>query len=427
MNTKLGKVISIATVVWIVSFFSAMAGENNWTHFRGSRLDGISSQSVPTIWNDSTNILWQVPVAGKGWSSPVIFDQQLWISTASHDGKKMSAVCLNTLSGAIIFDIELFYSDTIYSIHATNSYATPTPSIEEGFVYVHFGATGTACIDTKNGQLVWQRTDLKCEHVQGPGSSPIIYKNLLILHMEGTDVQYLVALDKKTGETVWQTYRPESIYEKLAPIGRKAYITPIIVNVNGHDLLISNGSAMCAAYNPETGEEIWRIVQGEDSSVSMPFSENGTVFFYTGFVTNSDDEKHAELLAVNPNGNGDLTQSNILWRFQSPILQLLTPVMKDGLIYTIDTRNVLYCIDAKTGAEIYSLKRRQKYNSSPVYANGYIYFTSVKGETLVLKAGKDLQIVAENKLPGQVYATPAIAQHSIFIRTDSHLYCIGQK
>jgi outer membrane protein assembly factor BamB len=238
-------------------------------------------------------------------------------------------------------------------------------------------------------------------------------------------VQFLVALNKRTGETVWKTERPVKVYEPLAPIGKKAYITPIIVNVKGQDLLISNGSAVCCAYNPNTGEEIWRFAEGEDSTIAMPIAENGLVYFYPGFITEANGDKIAELIALNPDGKGDVTKTNVLWKFKSPILQLLTPLIKDGLIYTIDTRNVLYCLDAKTGAEIYSRKLKQKYNSSPVYANGNIFFTSVKGETLVLKAGRELQIVAENKLPGEVYATPAVVRNSIFLRTDSKLYRIS--
>jgi len=419
--------ISIA-ILLIISIQSANAQPDNWTHFRGSSLNGISEgTNAPVHWNDSTNILWKTEIKEKGWSSPVVFGDQVWLTSAADDGKKMVGICLNINSGEKIFNVDIFKSDSIYPKHSINSYATPTPCIEDGFVYLHFGSTGTASVDTQNGTIVWKRTDLKCEHVQGPASSPILYKNLLILHLEGTDVQYLIALNKRTGQTVWKTERPTAVYEPLVPIGKKAYTTPIIVNVNGKNLLISNGSAVCCAYNPETGEEVWCVVEGEDSTIAMPLAENGIVYFYPGFISPAEGEKVAELLAVNPDGKGDITQTNILWKFKSPILQLLTPLIKNGLIYTIDTRNVLYCLDAKTGVEVYSKKLKQKYNSSPIYANGNIYFTSVKGETMVLKAGRELQIIAENKLPGEVYATPAIARNSIFFRTDSKLYRIGTK
>ena len=167
-------------------------------------------------------------------------------------------------------------------------------------------------------------------------------------------------------------------------------------------------------------------IQGEDSSIAMPITEDGIVYFYPGLVTGSDGQKFTELIAVDPGGTGEISGTNILWRFRSPILQLLSPLIKDGLIYTIDTRNVLFCLGAKTGAIIYSRRLKQKYNSSPVYANGMIYFTSVKGETMVIKAGNQFQIIAENKLPGEVYATPAIAGNSIFLRTENSLYRIGK-
>lgn len=324
------------------SFFTVNA-QDNWTHFRGSNLNGISDAGlVPILWNDSTNILWKTDIEGKGWSSPVVFGNQVWVTTATGSGKNMSGVCLDLNSGEIIFNLKLFNPDSIYGKHDVNTYATPTPCIEEGRVYLHFGTYGTACLNTADGSTIWTRTDLNCDHAQGPGSSPFIYKNLLILHIEGTDVQYLVALDKLTGKTVWKTDRPKAVYEPLLPIGKKAYITPIIINVKGRDLLISNGSAVCIAYDPLTGEEVWRIVQGEDSTIASPVSENGIVYFLPGFVTGADGEKSAELLAVNPDGKGDIAATNILWRFRLPVLQLSTPLIKDGLIYMIDTRNMLY-------------------------------------------------------------------------------------
>lgn len=412
----------------IAAAFSSLpiiAQNDNWTHFRGSHLNGISdSKEAPIHWSDSTHILWKTDIDGKGWSSPVVFGNQVWVTTATGEGKDMSGICLDLNTGKIIYNLKLFQPDTTYPKHDVNTYATPTPCIEEGFVYLHFGTYGTACVSTATGKTVWKRTDLNCDHAQGPGASPIIYKNLLILHIEGTDVQFIVALDKLTGKTVWKTDRPKALYDPLEPIGKKAYITPIIINLKGKDLLISNGSAVCIAYEPETGKEIWRIAQGVDSSISMPFTENGIVYFYPGFVVGSDGEKYLELLAVNPDGTGDIARTNILWRFKSPVLQLLTPLIKDGLIYTVDTRNMFYCLDAKTGNELYSKKINKRYNASPVYAGGKIYFFSVRGEAMVIKAGKEFQIVAENKLPGEVFATPAIVRSSILFRNDKSLYRI---
>jgi len=428
---KIRHLTLIITYIYFLLFgfnqATANAQESNWTQFRGSHLNGISGDTlVPFSWNDTTNIIWKTDIRGRGWSSPVVFGNQVWVTTATVDGKEMSGICIDFKSGKQLFDILLFKQDSIYGKHAVNTYATPTPCIEQGYVYLNFGSSGTACVNTDSGQVVWTRDDLKCEHMQGTGASPILYRDLLILHYEGTDHQFIVALNKKNGTTVWRSERPSECYERLAPVGKKAYVTPIVINVEGKDLLISNGAAVCIAYEVETGKEVWRVVQGEDSTIAMPFSEDGVVFFYTSFITPDAGEKYAELLAADPKGLGDITKTNVLWRLKSPVLQLLTPLIKDGIIYTVDSRNNLIVIDSCTGATLYSKKLKNRYNSSPVYAGGRIYFTSVKGETFVLQAGRTLQVVSENKLPGEVYATPAIVQNSILIRNEFSLYRIGQ-
>ncbi len=398
-----------------------------WTHFRGSDLRGISlDKSAPVSWTERDNIAWKSPMEGRGWSSPVAYNAQVWYTDATRDGKEMFAICTDFNTGENLFNVKVFQPDTLYRKHSINSWATPTPCIEKDYVYVHFGRYGTACLSTMTGEIIWSRTDLQCEHVQGPASSPIIYKDMLILHMEGSDIQYIVALDKSSGETVWKTERPAEIMDKLEWIGKKAYITPLIVKVAGQDLLISNGAAVCIAYDPETGKEVWRIVQGEDSTISMPTEEDGIIYFYTGFVTPPGGDPYAELLAVDPDGQGDIATSNILWRVKSPVLQLLTPLVKDGLLYTIDSEGSMLCLYAKTGETVWSEKLKGKYNSSPVYIAGHIYFNSIQGETLVIKEGRELEIVARNQLDGEIWATPAVVDGAILMRTSKYLYKIQQ-
>lgn len=418
----------LALCLAILSFTCCCQSDSgDWTHFRGSRLDGIShDEQAPVSWTGTENIAWKSATEGRGWSSPVVFEDQIWYTTATPDGKEMFAVCTDFNTGQKLFHIRVFQPDTVYRKHAINSYATPTPCIEKDYVYVHFGRYGTACLSTVTGQVIWSRTDLACEHVQGPASSPVLYKDKLILHMEGSDVQYIVALDKSSGGIRWQRDRPKECYDPLEWIGKKAYITPLVVTVNGKDLLISNGAAVCIAYDPETGKEIWRIVQGEDSTIAMPAEENGIIYFYTGFVTPPGGDPYAELLAVDPDGRGDIAASNILWRVKSPPLQLLTPVVKDGLIYTIDSEGTLLCIDAKTGETVWSEKLKGKYNSSPVWIAGNVYFSSTRGETLVIKEGRELEIVARNTLEGEIWATPAVVNGSILMRTSKYLYRIRQ-
>lgn len=397
---------------------------HHWTHFRGSSLNGIAEgENYPVDWSDSSSVAWMAPVAGRGWSSPVVYDNQVWLTSATADGRRMFAVAIDLATGSEIFNIDLFSPDTVYARHAVNSYATPTAAIEEGRVYVHFGRYGTACIDTHTGARVWARTDLQCNHVQGPGSSLFLHGEKLIIHMEGTDIQRIYALDKHTGETIWIAKRNPEFYDHLDDIGKKAYITPIVISSGGKELLISNGSAVCNAFDMETGEEVWYIPQGEDSTISMPVESNGVIYFYTSFVTTEGGERYCELWAVDPEGEGDLT-GNILWRKQYPILQLLTPVIRDGLLYTVDTRGILHCIDAVTGKTVYSEKLGGKFNASPVWAEGNIYLHSTRGETYVVRAGRSFTLVAKNKLPGEIWATPAFVDGSILIRTSSGLYKI---
>ncbi len=264
----------------------------------------------------------------------------------------------------------------------------------------------------------WNISRVRAHHL-------LIYKDKLIVHMEGSDMQYIVALDKKTGETLWKTDRPKELYDHLEYIGKKAYITPIIVKTNGRDLMISNGSAVCIAYDPETGQEVWRIVYGEDSTIAMPTEENGIVYYYTGFETDSAGERRTLLMAVDPDGEGDIQKTNILWSVETPILQLLTPLVKDGLLYTVDSRGDLLCLDTSNGSTLWSEGMKGKFHSSPVFCSGNLYFSSTRGYTYVLEAGREKKNISENKLEGEIWATPAIAGGAILIRTSKYLYKIA--
>ncbi|MCP3927840.1 MAG: PQQ-binding-like beta-propeller repeat protein [Bacteroidetes bacterium] len=401
---------------------------SHWTHFRGSELNGIAlKEEVPLTWNDSTNVIWKTPIPGRGWSSPVVFGNKIWMTSEENNGKQLYAVCADLNTGGIEYNLKLFEPDSVYRRHSVNTYATPTPCIEEGFVYVHFGRYGTACLRTEDGTTVWERSDLECKHIQGPGSSPIIHKDKLILHMEGSDIQYIVALNKTNGETLWRTERPKELYDSLEYIGKKAYITPIVLDVNGKHLMISNGSAACIAYDVESGKEVWRIVRGEDSTISMPTEEGGLVYYYTGYIASGVGDRYAELFALDPNGEGDITDTHIVWRIKTPELQLLSPLVKDGILYTIDTEAKMMCLDAKTGESFWEEKLKGKYNSSPVYSNGHLFFSSTKGETIVIKEGREKQIVGTNKLEGEIWASPAVVDNSLLIRTSKFLYRIGEK
>ena len=212
-----------------------------WTEFRGPNGTGtVADTMVPTVWSETQAVKWKTPIPGRGWSSPVIWGNQIWMTSATEDGKQMFVYCVDKQTGKVLHQRLLFENATTEPIHETNSYASPTPVIEAGRVVVHFGTYGTACIDTKTFKTIWQRRDLKCQHSVGPGSSPILYNNRVILTFEAIDVQYMIALDMKTGDTVWKTPRSTKLSQVSAE-ERKAFSTPIIVQVNNQPMLISAG------------------------------------------------------------------------------------------------------------------------------------------------------------------------------------------
>lgn len=423
---KTGKLLAAALILFTFSLnITAQDNTRQWTHFRGNDLNGIVEEGeYPTHWSDSTNIAWKTVIRGKGWSSPVVYGEQIWCTSATKDGKEMFAVCMDYTSGKITKEIPLFQPDTLYRIHSVNSFATPTPAIEEGFLYAHFGRHGTACLDTETGEKVWERTDLQCEHIQGPGASVFLYENMLILHMEGIDRMRIYALDKESGETIWVAERNEKWYEGIDEIGRKAYVTPIVINVDGRELLISNGSCVCDAFDVHTGELVWYIPRGEDSTISMPVESDGKLYFYSGFETRDDGEKSCDLICVDPKGSGDIT-SNIIWSRTSPMLQLQTPVISDGLIFTVDSKSLLMCLDANTGETIWEEKLKGKYHSSPTWADGKIYINATREKTFVYRASKSKEFLAENILQGEIWATPAFLEGGILLRTSKYLYKIN--
>jgi len=409
--------------------FSTMAvAQLSWTHLRGNELDGhADGTGYPVIFSENQNLVWKTAVEGLGWSSPVVWNKQIWLTTATRKGDKMSAICIDFDSGEIIRDILLFEPREIQRMHATNSYATPTPAIEEGYVYVHFGTYGTACINTDDFSVVWSRTDMNCEHMQGAASSLFLYGDMLIVHIEGTDTQYIASLNKKTGETIWQTHRPEEFYRDVTPVYKKAYTTPLVVTVDGREQLISNGAQMCFAYDVQTGEEIWSVWYGYDSTVGMPLAYGGLVFFNSGWIFQENTPNFVKFFAVDPRGKGDVSKTHVVWESDQDIPQISTPVIVDGKIYMIHERGVITCLDALTGKVIWKDKLPGQFNASPVYAGGHLYISEVRGTVFVIKPGDQFIPVAENKLEEVLKATPAFVGGSIIMRSENHLYRFALK
>lgn len=415
-----------ASTIVSVAFFSACSSlaQANWPDWRGPTSDGRSDATgLPLTWSETENILWKTPIHNLGHSTPVVWGDQIWLTTATKDGRALYAVCIDLNTGAVVHDIEVFQPTEPQRINPNNSYATPSVVVEEGRAYVHYGTFGTACLDSKTGDVLWRRTDLNCDHLQGPASSPVLFDDLVILHFEGIDVQFIAALDKKTGNTVWRINRPPEIYDNVEPVFlRKAYHTPVIVEVDGKAQLVSNGALLVTGHEPQTGKELWRVVYGVDSTISRIVSGHGLFFVNCGGAPNA-----AQLWAVRQGGVGDVTESHVVWKMTEDVPLEGSPVLVGDLLYTMSDRGVLICLEAKTGKTVWTERLSGNYGASLLYADNRIYISSMQGKTTVIEPGPTFRVLAVNELDGGFWASPAVADESLLLRTKTHLYRIQRK
>jgi len=389
----------------------------NWPQFRGPAGDGVSDATgLPVSWTENQNVTWKTAIHGRGWSSPVLDGERIWMTTATEKGHELFVVAVDLKTGKMVHDIKLFEVVRPNEINSLNSYASPTPVVETGRVYVHFGEYGTACLDTANGQVLWERRDLPCEHIVGPGSSPIVFDNLLLFHMGGGQEQYVVALDKKTGKTVWKKNRSID-YQGIRPDLRKAFSTPLMVEYQGEPQMVSLAAQGVIAYEPRTGRELWKVRFKGFSNAARPVAENGLVFISTGF-------SRARLWAVRLGGNGDVTQSHVAWKRDRDVPIKPSPILVDGLLYMVSDGGKVTCMEAATAKLIWQEKISGQYSASPICAAGRLYFSNQTGRTTVIAAGRKYKTLAINELDAGCMASPAIVGNVMILRTKTHLYRI---
>lgn len=408
---------------------SVSHADDNWNQFRGPHADGTTTATgLPVEFSEgSPEIVWKSPLPGRAWSSPVVWDRQIWVTNAPEvhnlaEGEEklehpleLSAVCFDLDSGKIMHDKVLFRVDKPQFTHVTNSYGSPTPYLEEGRAYIHFGAYGTACLDSATAEVLWERTDLECDHFRGPGSSPVIYGDLLYLTFDGFDQQYIIALNKTTGKTVWKRDRNVD-FGTTDGDAKKAYSTPLLINAGGRPQLISPFASHTIAYEPQTGEPIWTVNHGGMNAAGRPLFGHGLLY-----VTTADGPN--PLVAISPEGTGDLTD-RIAWRSTKSIPKRPSQLLIGDLLFMMNDGGVASCLEAKTGKEVWTKRTEGEYWASPLYAGGLIYCFSQKGEIPVLRAGRKFELVAENKLDDGFLASPAVAGKSLILRSKTHLYRI---
>lgn len=420
--------------VLVVTVFGAgfSIANADWPDFRGPSGDGhVSAKGVKTSiglpwqWSETNNIKWKTPIPHKGWSTPVILGGQVWLTTATPQGHDYFAIGVDLETGKVLHQENVFHTDTPEphgNGASMNSYATSSSVIEPGRVYVHFGSPGTACLDTKTGKVIWKRDDLRCRHYRGASASPVLFEDLLILSFDGADFQYVTALDKQSGKTVWKTDRSvkwndEGSNDSMVREGdhRKAHGTPLIAKVAGQPQLISVGAKAAYGYVPRTGKELWRVEYNDFSSAPRPVFDQGLAFIVTGFTKR-------ELWAIKPEGRGNVTDTHVAWKLNKGVGKYASPVVVDGLLYSASDESFVSCIDAATGQVVWNERIGGKYAASPIYADGHLYFCSQDGTTVVIKAGRTLEVLAKNTLDDGFMACPAADGKSLYLRTKSHLY-----
>jgi outer membrane protein assembly factor BamB len=399
----------------LLTFYLLLAAPaaSQWPEFRGPGGQGhAAAGQVPLEWSETKNILWKVPVRGRGWSSPVIGDGRVWITTsvAATGGASLRAIAHDAATGREILNVEVFKLSNANLKNPKNSHASPTPIVEGDRVYVHFGGDGTAALDAATGAIVWaKKFPYASQH--GSGGSPVLHGDLLIFSGDGHYEAWVIALDKRTGNVKWKT-------ERRKPFDQ-AYTTPLVIPVNGRDQVVSVGAYRAAAYDVATGREIW-TVRYEDgfSNVPRPVFAHGLVYITTGF-------QQPAVLAVRPDGKGDVTDTHVVWSTTRGAPFTPSPIAVGDELYIVSDLGVLSCVDAKTGALHWQERLGGNHSASPVFADGRIYFLSEEGVATVITPGKTFQKLAVNELDGATLASMAVAHGSIYIRSLTHLYRIG--
>jgi len=418
------------------------AAADEWPQWRGPHGQGHAATSgLPLEWSETKNITWNTPLPGQGHSSPVISGQQIWLTAATDtpvtpeekerrladntgnqpltvSGKvTFHAICVDRASGKLVHNIELMSEAEPQPTHALNTYASPSPVIESGRLYCNFGTHGTACVDTESGKVVWRNRDLRIKHENGAGSTPVLWKDKLIVHYDGSDKQFVAALDKATGKVAWKTRRSGEMNSN--PQLKKAYGTPLVTEINGRDVLISPAADWLYGYDPATGRELWRVNYGTlgFSIVPRPVTGHGMVFICTSYMK-------SQVLAVKVEGTG---RPKIVWRLTSQAPKKPSPLLVGEQLYIVSDNGVATCLSAKTGEVIWRERLRGNYSASPMFAEGRVYFFSQEGVTTVIEAGSKFQLLARNELDGGHMASPAAVGDELYLRTTKALYRIERK
>lgn len=382
----------------------------DWPQFRGPDGQGRSpATSAPLKWSDSSpNIRWRTSIDGLGWSSPVILEKKIWLTTATEGGKSLRAVCVDSDSGRILHNIEVFRLDSPGSMHKKNSHASPTPILDKDRVYVHFGTNGTACL-TSEGKVVWKQA-LRYNPVHGSGSSPALVGEHLIISCDGSEQPFLIALDRKTGAQRWRSAREPNPDQK-----KFSFCTPLPIEVGEKLQVVSPFAGGVTSYDPASGRSIWHVRYPNGYSVvPRPVYGHGLVFMSTGF-------DKPTLIAIKADGKGDVTETHVAWRLEKGAPLDPSPLLAGEELYLVSDQGIASCLEAKTGKIHWQERIGGAHSASPTLIAGNVYFLSEEGVATVVKADRKFTQVAKNDLKARTFASPAPIDGALFIRTEKEL------
>ena len=407
-----------------------------WPDKNGPTFDGVvpaaEAARLPLKWNATTgeNIVWKVDLQDEGHSSPVIGGDRIWFTSATTDGKKQFLYGIDRQSGKVVHHDVVFENAAPEELgNPLNNYAAPSPVLEADALYVHFGTYGTARIDPVTAKKVWGRRDINVRHYRGPGSSPMIHGDLLILTFDGIDQQFVTALNKKTGETVWKTARTTD-YGDLDAQGhptrdgdmRKAYHTPSVFNLAGVETLVSIGSRAAFGYAVDTGKELWTVRHGGFNAAIRPLVCENVLVLNTG-----SERSHTVGVKIDAQMKGDITASHVIWDREKRNASEANSVLVGGLLFQITRGGIVTCMNPVTGEDVWEERLTGQHLPSPIAAGDRLYFSNDRGDTRVLRAGPKFEVLAENVLPDAMTAAPAVADGALFIRTKKQLFKIAAK
>ena len=413
----------------LAGMVSLVAGAENWPQFRGPTTQGISTETgVPLSWSATSNVVWKTPLPGESWSSPIVWEDRVFVTTATEAGKSLHLICVERKTGRIAWDKEVLQQNPIRRDEG-NTFATSTPVTDGERVYVVSFNGAFASLDF-DGTIRWTNRDTTFYVKHGLASSPIVHGGLIIMNCDGTstgddpmvgwqkpwDGSYVLAIDKLTGQVRWKTARGPS---------RVAFATPINVRVDGRDQVVSTAGDVIQGFDLNTGERVWTATNCGEGLVPSPVVGDGMVFSPSSFNTGTPDIPIA-IRAFRLGGKGDVTKTHFVWAQTNEVPKVPSFVYASPYLFTVTENGTAQCLKGATGEIVWKQKLNGRYGASPVLVENRVYFLSDKGKTTVIEAGSEYKVLAQNPLDEKCQASMAVSQHQFFIRGENNLYCIGR-